>query len=97
VAVDSSDTWKISSSDDCWGNCNDQGGKCDFCGNNGYCCSPTKLDLNGDCPADIVQSLKNKFSGSIHQCIYRKFLFKNCYSIYLATGCPGLKCFNLTT
>jgi len=57
---------------DCWFECNGKGGKCDFCGPAGYCCSPTKLTINGDCPTDAVQELATEFQDEGHQCIAPK-------------------------
>ena len=55
---------------DCWNRCSSSGGKCDFCGAEGYCCSATKLAINGDCPNDIVEQLTFEFAaGGGHQCI----------------------------
>jgi len=61
--------WSVSGPADCWYECANSGGKCDFCGSDGYCCSPTKLDLNGDCPSDVAQNLATEFLGDGHQCI----------------------------
>ena len=63
--------WAVSDpGTDCWYSCSGRGGKCDFCGLEGYCCSATKLTVNGDCPTDIVQQLKTEFAaGGGHQCI----------------------------
>ena len=53
----------------CWYECSGSGGKCDFCGPNGYCCSPTQLSINGDCPNDIVRRYESAFQGNGHECI----------------------------
>ena len=55
---------------DCWEGCSRSGGKCDFCGPDGFCCSKKpRLDENGDCPSDIVKQLATELVGSGHQCI----------------------------
>jgi len=65
------DEWAVSDpGTDCWYQCFGAPGKCDFCGPEGYCCSATKLDINGDCPNDIVDELTDQFAaGGGHQCI----------------------------
>ena len=45
-------------SEDCWGKCGKKPGKCSECGE-GFCCSHTRTDINGDCPAEAVQYLKD--------------------------------------
>jgi len=63
--------WTVTGPADCWNECSESGGKCDFCGKPaGYCCSPTKPTLNGDCPSNIVEQLTSEFQGDgRHQCI----------------------------
>ena len=40
---------------DCYSFCG-KGGSCDSC--NGWCCSPTQMDQNGDCPQAAIQQLE---------------------------------------
>ena len=57
--------------EDCWGLCGAKGGACNVEGCNGYCCSRSKVELNGDCPASAIQFLldhdANHSSG--HKCV----------------------------
>ena len=53
----------------CWSRCKGRGGKCEWCGLNGYCCSGTKLHANGDCPLDGVTYIGTQTSRGIHLCV----------------------------
>ena len=55
--------------ENCWYVCGSKPGQCDWCGGNGYCCSGTKLDSNGDCPSDGVRYIATKTSTEDHLCI----------------------------
>ena len=46
-------------------------GQCDYCGNNGYCCSGDKHFNNGDCTTGMVDAIKNsEFADSDkHMCV----------------------------
>lgn len=52
---------------DCWGKCGRKGGKCSFCGKNGYCCSGQNHwnrkgpSFNGDCPQTAIKSIHAKW------------------------------------
>ena len=55
---------------DCWNSCGSKGGFCESSECNGYCCSATQTNLNGNCPVEAVHFLNmhapNKL---IHQCV----------------------------
>jgi len=55
--------------DNCWDECNGGGGKCEWCGQNGYCCSVTSLQLNKDCPSDGVTYIGTQTSATNHLCV----------------------------
>ena len=69
----------------CWHPCGDQGGACDWCGKNGYCCSgdSSKLHLNGDCgdaQMDPIVQYYESSGWSGHACaIGRTSVVKNEY------------------
>ena len=54
----------------CWSVCGSKGGKCEFCGENGYCCTvdQSKQEQNGDCPAGALNEL-SYLSGTGHRCV----------------------------
>ena len=37
--------------------CGQSGGKCDWCGTNGFCCHQGKEDINGDCTTDMQNAI----------------------------------------
>ena len=53
----------------CWSGCKRRGGNCEWCGQNGYCCSGTKHHLNGDCPSDGVTYIGTQTSRKSHLCV----------------------------
>ena len=57
---------------DCWGGCGEKAGPCDFCGENGYCCSPdSNMHSGALCPANVqnlIYALPTKGTGSSHRC-----------------------------
>ena len=59
--------------------CGGKGGSCSACqlnGDDGYCCSQTKLNLNGDCPTEAVDAMTS-FSDTVvemHQCVRKTSL-----------------------
>ena len=54
---------------DCWTGCRGKAGECAWCGQKGYCCSGTKLNLNGNCPSDSVTYLATKTKSTSHICV----------------------------
>ena len=57
----------------CWDKCGEKGGLCEsVCGDNGYCCSSGKTDLNGDCPTEGVNFMP---LDDEHKCITIKSMF----------------------
>ena len=58
--------WAVDSFN-CWDECGKKGGSCDRC--KGYCCSATRTDKNGDCPAEAVNYLAQNYNQDHHQCI----------------------------
>ena len=65
------DEWTVKSGEDCWASCNSKGGSCTSCGDDGYCCSGTKSDLNGNCPTDAVNAVTSSGSTDMHQCVQK--------------------------
>ena len=66
--------WNVKRDEDCWYICGGKGGSCSACKLNdddGYCCSQTKLDLNGDCPTEAVDAIISSSDSVIemHQCV----------------------------
>ena len=62
--------WYFPKSDyDCWLNCGKKGGTCEWCGENGYCCSGFRDRDNADCPSDAVNYIITKTSQQRHMCI----------------------------
>ena len=64
--------WYLPEQRNCWEGCKDQNpraGRCEWCGENGYCCSGTKLDLNHDCPSDGVTYITTQTSTKGHICV----------------------------
>merc|ERR1712176_1210732 len=60
--------------EDCWHKCW-KGGRCEKQCGAGYCCSATKEHINGDCPADAVQTMKNiggRIANGGHRCVTPK-------------------------
>ena len=49
------------SGEDCWIACNEQGGKCDWCGSEGWCC---RKDWVGN-------GCDGLFGGSFHMCVLK--------------------------
>ena len=54
----------------CWTACGFKGGKCDHCGENGYCCTlgKNKEKENGNCPAGALDTLVH-LSSAGHRCV----------------------------
>ena len=66
--------WSVKRDEDCWYVCGKRGGSCSVCqinGDDGYCCSQTKLNLNGDCPTEAVNAMISSSDSVIemHQCV----------------------------
>ena len=66
--------WIVKRDEDCWYVCGEKGGSCSECqlnGDDGYCCSQTKLDLNGDCPNEAVNAMISSSDSVIekHRCV----------------------------
>jgi len=55
--------------EDCWGICGAKGGACNVEGCDGFCCSKSKIDLNGDCPASAIQFLLTTQHSPAHTCV----------------------------
>lgn len=53
------DGWHVPNGEDCWYECGDKSGKCDFCGTVGYCCSSSKDDLNAGCTTEMQTAIEN--------------------------------------
>ena len=51
------DEWQVPNDNDCWYDCGSKGGKCDWCGTVGYCCSSQKDDINGDCTVEMQNAI----------------------------------------
>ena len=51
--------WQVIDGTDCWLECGNKAGSCDHCGANGFCCSKSKHDINGDCTSDMVEAIYN--------------------------------------
>ena len=56
-------------SEECWEQCHEKGGRCSFCGENGYCCRRQNHSTwNGNCPLrGILTAAKDK-----HVCVSSK-------------------------
>ena len=55
---------------DCWESCGSKGGFCESSECNGYCCSATTTNLNGNCPMAAVQFLNMHAQNKhMHQCV----------------------------
>jgi len=55
----------------CWGICGRKGGSCHHCGVDGFCCSPTRHELNGNCPAEALLPLLTNYKNTnetYHMC-----------------------------
>ena len=64
--------WSVKRDEDCWYVCGEKGGSCSACklnGDDGYCCSQTRLDLNGDCPTEAVNAIISSSDSEMHQCV----------------------------
>ena len=66
--------WIVKRDEDCWYVCGEKGGSCSVCqlyGENGYCCSQTRFNLNGDCPTEAVNAMISSSDSEIemHQCV----------------------------
>ena len=55
---DADQGWQVVDGTDCFGHCDRLGGKCDWCGSNGYCCSHTKYQWNGDCTESMLIAIR---------------------------------------
>ena len=64
--------------EDCWGLCGAKGGACNVEGCNGYCCSSSLVELNGDCPASAIQFLLDHeaIHSSGHKCVEPMFTYQ---------------------
>ena len=66
--------WSVIVDEDCWKRCDSTGGSCSSCdlhGDDGYCCSATKFDKNGNCPTDAVNAVKGSSDDQMHQCVQK--------------------------
>ena len=72
--ISEQEKWYLPQQKDCWVPCKYKGGKCVWCGENGYCCSAdaTKRNLNGDCPLDSVIYIATKTKLSMHLCVAQR-------------------------
>ena len=59
--------WEVTS-ERCWHRCGQKGGKCSYCGENGYCCRNTHHPWNGDCPAEAIEITRTYG----HDCVQKK-------------------------
>jgi len=58
--------WVFETLENCYNECGDQGGECDFC--KGFCCSNSSEDKsNGNCPAVALSLLRNSSEGNNNQ------------------------------
>ena len=55
---DADQGWQVVDGTDCFGHCDREGGKCAWCGSNGYCCSHTKYQWNGDCTESMLIAIR---------------------------------------
>ena len=69
-----------------------QGGSCDYCGKNGFCCSASKHEINADCTDEMVIAIRNSdyAKESYHMCVAKR-QEDSCYEwvIYKDFRCPG--------
>ena len=70
---DADQGWQVVDGTDCWASCDQQGGRCDHCGTNGFCCSRSKYNLNGDCTEKMLLAIRESiFSESdAHMCVVK--------------------------
>ena len=66
--------WIVKRDEDCWYVCGEKGGSCSAChlnGDDGYCCSQTKLNSNGNCPTEAVNAMISSSDSVIemHHCV----------------------------
>ena len=68
---DGDNEWTVTNGENCWNTCDAHGGKCDWCGENGYCCSGYKHSQNGDCTEEMEMAIRNSIYGAadIHMCV----------------------------
>ena len=67
VIRSSDEEWEVTS-ERCWHRCGQKGGKCSYCGENGYCCRNTHHPWNGDCPAEAIEITRTYG----HDCVQKK-------------------------
>ena len=68
--------WIVKRDEDCWYVCGEKGGSCSACqlnGDDGYCCSQTKLNSNGNCPTEAVNAMISSSDSVIemHHCVQK--------------------------
>ena len=49
--------WTVVDGSDCYPPCSGVAGHCDYCGENGYCCSGKRHDINGDCTEEMITAI----------------------------------------
>ena len=84
--------WFVIDGTDCWASCDEQGGRCDHCGTNGFCCSRSKYNLNGDCTEKMLIAIRESIfsENDGHMCV-AKLEEESCvdWTIQPSTDCPG--------
>ena len=84
--------WFVIDGTDCWASCDQQGGRCDHCGTNGFCCSRSKYNLNGDCTEKMLIAIRESIfsENDGHMCV-AKLEEESCvdWTIQPNTDCPG--------